>query len=419
MPVVIQHAILHTFVIVMIVAILAATTYTIVINMLTDTYRYEKSVEKANEKLRLAAAIGSNGFFYGVRNIGLTDVFIVEAGVIDSSNVKRVLFSNVRLSPGSATIGSQPNPGNYVTFYVVTDRNNVFSTRVVNLTQQQTSYPITIRNLVPSVAVEPAPVQYLGNYTAAVSVAMYGYVFAYLFVKDPYSDQMIYLKVGPTPVSDMFKKQLIPYISERVMNSTISLYASMNIIFNVKDSDSDSYWPHYEFVVPIDVERTDGDKGLVIHGCFGFIWRTMTSNLFSFRLQTNLNSVSSRSSPSGKFYVESRYFVTLVPSSLDVDTLVSTLETANSYSLVAPSGSQVYIVLAKCFKIEDMNLKSFVTSDSKPYWEDVSRGIKIYTVMDFPGKTYIGQNTYEILDGIEITIDVNPEIYVKTVLTQV
>lgn len=408
---------MHVFVVIMIIAILTATVYTIVINMMVDAYRYEKAVERANEKVRLAAVIGSSGFYYGIRNIGLSDLVIKEAGVIDSSGNRQVLITNTKLGPGEAIINNQQNPGSYITFYVVTGRNNVFSTRVISLLDRGAS-TIPIRNLVPGVALIPSPVQYSEAYVPSISVAMYSYFFAYLIVKDPYSDESIYLTIGPVSISDLFKKISLPYRVSKVEKWTSKLYASISAVLTLNDQDSENSVPYYKLVVPVRFERTDNKNGLIAQGCLGFIWRTETSNMFGFWLLPKANWGTAQSTP--QFRVETNYFARLIPSSLSIDTLMPTLISllpATWYSVGAPSGSQAYVVLAKCFKIEDATLKKVETTEDKP-WAQV-HGVRIYTYVVFPGRTYVDQNYYGDVYSLDLYVELNPEVYVKTALSYI
>jgi len=413
LPINVQHALLFTLVIVTIIAVLTATTYVIITNMITDAYRYEGAVVRANEKLRIAAALGSSGLVYGMRNIGLSEVVVKEAGVIYPTGTKVAYVRDLSLKPGEIYVGREYGIGSFITFYVITSRGNVFTTDIADFTQTYTQ-DIYVRNLIPSTYVFSSPLKYGEGYEYSASMSSYGYVFAFLVVDDPYSDESLYLQIGPVNVADLYNGWKIPYYSEPVSQTSSRLRASMSLILKISNDPNEGRYPHYRLDVPISVSRLDGRNGLLIYACFGFIWRTMTNNVFGYQLVNPLRVVEYTPGSSKDYFAESRYEANLIPSSLDINSLVATLgKQGPNFNVEAPSGSQAYILLMKCFKIEDKGLGSFTTTESKPW--DVVRGLKIYTYIAFPGKTHTSNGITDV-DYIYLRLVFNPEVYVLTAL---
>lgn len=405
---------MFTLVLVAIIAVLTATTYVIITNMISDAYRYEGAVVRANEKLRIAAARGSSGLVYGVRNIGLSEVVVKEAGVIFNTGMKAVYARDISLKPGEIYVGRVSSVGGtLVAFYVITSRGNVFTTDVVDFTQTYTQ-DIYVRNLIPSTYVFSSPLKYGEGYEYSASMSAYGYAFAFLVVDDPYSDESLYLQIGPKNIADLYKEWRIPYYSEPVSQSSSRLRASMSLILKISNDPSEGHYPHYRLDVPVSVSRLDGKNGLLIYACFGFIWRVMTNNVFGYQLVNPLRIIEYTPGSSREYFGESRYEADLIPSSLDINSLVATLSKQGpNFNVEAPSGSQAYILLIKCFRIEDKELRSFTTTESTPW--DVVRGLKIYTYIVFPGKTHTS-NGIASLDYIYLRVVFNPEVYVLTAL---
>jgi len=413
----VQHALLFTFVIVFIVAVLTASTYTVVMNMMTDAYRYEKVIEKSNEKVRLVAAVGTSGLVYGIRNVGLTETVILEAGVVFPDGNKRTLVSSRTLSPGELITGSDLYATSAITFYAITSRGNVFTTDVVDLRPGTYGrYTLFIRDLIPGIMVFESPIKYGDNYVYTASLAMYGYAFAFLVVDDPHSDESVYVKIGPVNIANLYKNRIIPY-REQVRRGTRNLGVDMSLYLYIESYDTENIYPHYKLNVPIEVYRQDDRTGLVIYGCFGFIWRTMTSNMFGFTLINPLNEKVIYSG--SNYYFENAYKLTLIPSALDIDSLVASLANPNtqSFTVSTPSGSQVYILLANCFRIEDIELSGFTTQ----YAVSVPGRNFAYSInpnLVFPGTVQFNNKILD-LSSIRLEVVFSPEIYILTALNNI
>jgi hypothetical protein len=232
-------------------------------------------------------------------------------------------------------------------------------------------------------------------------------------VDDPYSDQEIYLSLGPTPVHSIIRDQTLPYEKE-TSGSTSDLSASLKVVFDISNDRSEGQYPHFKLTVPMSASRNDNKNGLVIHGCFGFIWRTIASNVYGYRLNTYIGKGAGVSHL--KYDIQTKMYAYLIPSALDIDSLVATLSrqiSVSDYQVSAPSGTQVYIVMMKCFKIEDATLKTFATTLDKP-WDNL-HGVKIYTYMVFPGRTQVSHGVATV-NYLSLSILFDPRIYVMTAL---
>lgn len=412
MPVNVHHAIMFTFVFVVIVSLLSATTYTIVTNMLIDAYRYEESIEKANEKLRLVAIVSSDGLYYGVRNIATTTITIRELGIIDTYNRKHRILSDLTLKPGEAYVGRI----DYYykgAIYAITGRGNVFSTPVITLTEFSGEQSFNLKGLTPACIQAPSPIHYIGEYVYTVGICTYAYVFGYIIVDDPYSDDSIYLVFGPYNVADLYKSQKIPFSSTRVREIKGNIYVEASFKF-VIDKFRDRV-PYYRILMPLDIERRDNRKGLILHGCVGILWRTISNTIAGIRINTYpVGTCISRGDERACEYLGSF----TVPSALDMKSLTAYLaqKRLTQLPVEAPSGTQVYIVYSRCFTVESKTLRSVETSEAKP-WANIGI-ITLYTYLDFPGvnKSNIG-DIY--VDGVDVSLTIDPEILVLGILNQV
>jgi len=412
LPVNIHHGLLSIVVIIMIIAMLTTTTYVTISNMLADAYRYEKALEKANEKVRIAATYRYSDVVYGIRNVGLSEIVISEAGIIYSDGTKDIYVSNLNIKPGDIYTGRRSTSKTPITFYVITSRGNVFSAEVLDFTQTG-AQDVSIRTLMPSVYSVDTSIKYGLPYVYRASVSTYGYVFAFLFVDDPYSDDNIYLKIGPINVADIYKYRNIPYYSGQIIQTTSRITVNMSLKFEISNDMSESSVPHYKLTVPINIQKIYSfTPGLSIYGCFGFIWRIMPNNMYSYTLVNPIQY--SRYVSSDNYYIEERLETIIIPSALDIDSLVTSLAGVRGISyLSAPSGGQAYIVFAKCFKIEDRNLWTFKTTEPNP--QTVVNGFTIYTNIVFPGRTYTSSNPIEV-NEIRLRVVIDPQIYVLTAL---
>ena len=412
MPVTVQHTILFLFVFIMIVATLLSTTYIIAVNMISDTYRYEKVLEKANEKLRLAGIIEESKLYYGVRNIALVKVAIKELGVIDASGSKHVLATDVELDPGEAFTGSTVSY--YGSLYAITERGNVFSAPIFDFESTTEERQITIRSLLPSYTQVQSPISYRGDLEYTVGVGTYGYVFGFLFADDPYSNSYVHLVFHPQKISDLFKNRNIPYrLTQSRTNGPVS--ASAELVFEIVDDKRAWPYPYYKITMPIDVRRTDAKSGLLVRGCVGFIWRTISNNVFGYEVE---NSGRSYCLSSQEERVCDDISVGVLPVSLDIDALIPELAGGALLEIPAsaPSGSQVYIVYAKCFYVESDRVARISTTYISP-WTMV-RGVKINTYLVFPGKTAVHTFTYT-LNEIRLKLRINPKVLLLTLLEQI
>jgi len=401
MPVNVYHGLLSLFVIVMIIAALTATTYVTVTNMLADAYRYEKSIEKANEKVRLAAATTSDGVvYYGVRNVGMSELIVTRSGVALSDGRILDLVGGLRLGPGDVFIDKKAVYGGLpVVFFVITSRGNVFAVSVVNMSAMTGSRDVVrIRSLLPSVFSIPLSVS--NTSTAYVAtITMYGYIFGFLVVDDPYSDESHLLQIGPVSVASLYENNSIPYAPD-VTWSSQRLDAYLELVFNVSKS--------YNINMITHIERTDGGRGILIYGCFGYIWRTMASTTLGFRLASTINEYYSKSG--GDYYVEERFISALIPSSLDVNSIVASLARGAVYSSIeATSGSQAYILLAKCFKVESLSITEFWTFSETSSPVD---GVRIVPYINFPGGTRMADGLERQVYELVLEVKFDPQIYV-------
>jgi hypothetical protein len=403
---------MFTFVFIVLVATLTATTYIIVSNMITDAYRYDTAIEKANEKVKLAAALGSDALYYGVRNVGTASVTLTEIGIISMFGSKTVLARDITLKPGEAYVSTAPSK-TVGTFYVITARGNVFTTPVVGF---GTSNQITfyLRNLVPGYIQAPSPISYGDSYKFTVGMATYAYIFGFLAVDDPYSDNYVYIQFGPYNVADLFKNQNIP-LTDNVQQSSGPLSVTASFIFEIKDKGGESQYQHYKITMPLDAKRTDSRKGMILHGCIGIAWRTISNGLYSISV-SNVGQTSC--SPGGNYKVCDSVTTGIVPSAMDINALVAYLAKTDptSLPLSAPSGSQAYIILTRCFHVEDPDLKDFKIDQEKA--EEKIHGYRVHSYLVFPGKNKIGNPTVSIT-YVPVTMTVDPKIFVSAVLNQI
>jgi len=413
MPINIQHAVMFTLVFIIVVSLLSITVYTVTMNMLADTYRYEKMLEKANEKVKVVAIATSNKMYYGVRNLGLTRLVIKEMGVVDSSGNLRVLTTGVAIDPGEAYINEHSKMSGVL--YVITERGNIFATPIAEV-ESDTGVAggvarVQIKSLLPSVYYAPSPIVYNDRDAFVVSLSTTGYIFGFLYVNDPHSDDQVIITLGPYSVADIFKKARtagFPYVSEQKNGHDGNVLGSAQLHFDVVDDKK--YWkePYYLLTMSISAQRTDWlGKGLVVRGCFGYIWRTMTNSMYGLKVVTSTPS-GCKCRESEPYCVCDENHVVLIPSVEPVESLMPTLAyfLINMPPVEAPVGAQAYIVFAKCFRVEADDIRSI---------HDV-HDPKIYTSLPFPGNVESGIVGSIRVPAIEVELKLNPKILLETML---
>lgn len=410
MPISIQQALLFISVFVIVVALLTATTYTLVTNMLTDAYRYLSILEKSNEKIRVVGVNTGMDLYCGVRNLGLTKVTIKELGVVDIAGHRHVLATDVELDPGEA-FTKKAGPL-YGMVYVVTERGNVFSAPIINLGTVITKKTVDVRTLLPSLVQVGTNLKYFSRGDVALSFGTYGYFFGFLFVDDPHSNKYILLTFGPINVPNLFKNGVLHYSATKYGVSG-PIYTQASLDFQLEPGNGK---PYYRIVMPVLVERTDSQSGLLIRGCFGFIWRTITNSMYGIKLVTQTPSICTYNPQYGKVCDELHTLV--IPTAGGVESLLPVLASASPTSmfLEAPTGAQTYIILAKCFYIESDKLSYFSTTLSRPY--ATVYGVRINTYLNFPGTTYVGDQNLA-LNAVTVELDLSPQALVLSLLNGV
>lgn len=410
MPVSVHHGVLFVFVFVLLVSLMLATVYTLVTGMVVDAYRYERALERANEKLRLVAALSEGTLYYGVRNIALTTVDIRELGVVDVNGGRHVLARGVTLEPGEAYTGREVGVPVGV-LYAVTARGNVFTAPVLRLGGPG-ALTFTLRSLAPACIQAESPVSYGGPFHYTIGFCTYAYVFGFLVVDDPWGDANTRLVLGPVNVARLLREARLPFTTSTYGGSG-PLYARATLTLTVEGGAGRT--PHYRVSMPVEVSRTDGARGLLVYGCLGVIWRTITSTVVGLDAGPRPLSYCGTLRDGGR--VCDTLGVYVAPSALDVGALIAHMARGWRPSHVeAPSGTQVYIVLARCFRVESAELKSVTTSTEKPYTR--IGDTTIHTYLDLPGVNKVDRVDM-VLRGAHVTLHVDPELIIHTILDRI
>jgi hypothetical protein len=400
---------------VIVTALMMTTTYIITANVLSDTYRYQTILNRANEKIRLAGAIGGGTLYYGIRNIGLSSVVVKELGVVDTSNRRSILITSLELKPGDAYVST--TGAIYGTLYAVTERGNTFSTQIIR-TDLQSPALFTLTGLTPAFAQQEIFLPNSPNPTYAYTVSMttYAYIYAFLSVKDPNTDNNILLTLGPYNVPQLYKAKTIP-LNDQKSSSSGTVSASLSISFGIYSYNNQ---PYYQ--IRIGFTANNINNGLIIRGGFGIIWRTITNNIYTLNLANNIGGGSCdthiNDNPNANSWnICDQILTSIIPSSLDIGSIVAYLATNRpQQSMFAPTGSQAYITFSRIFTIEANKLSSVSTS-SQSFIEIYSG--RIYLYLNYPG-----QNSIDKLGSLQITpitvrASLDPQIYVLTIINQI
>jgi len=391
---------------VVLVSILSLTSYVMAINMISDAYRYEKALEVANEKLRLVGVIAPPyGLVYGVRNIGSLILDVKELGVVSQGGARVVLKQGLRLMPGEYVVDTLAWPYGPGYMYAVTGRGSVFVSPIYRIPSGST-YSLQLRDLRPLFIyqnIDPgfeAPVDYMLQFSA------YAYVFGYIAASSWQSIDNTYIQFGPYSVADLFKNGAIPY-SVSKSESFSRLYVSATFWFSIERDGSGA--TYYRVSMPVYV---GGYGRLTVHGCLGIVWRTITNTFFPIARAGAPGSYSSSWWVRDGQGSEGIYSGVL-PSSLNVQNIVPAIEKSH-YNLPtsAPSGTQVYLLVLRCFKV-DGSFGSFSTSLDNPV--AYVQGGRVITELKYPYYNY-GQSGQVYVGPLGVDVAFDPRIYVKFLL---
>ena len=417
MPVTIHHAIVFMVVFIIVVSMMTATVYVAIIGALVDTYRYEKAIERANEKVAIAAVNGHEGLYYGVRNLGVTPTTIRELGVIDATGARRVIRANIVLEPGEVIV--ERTTGSRGVIYAITGRGNVFTAQILDVVTISERMRFSLRDLRPAYVQTTAPVSYEGTYIETTGVGVYGYIFGYVIVDDPHSDASVFIPIGPIGINTLFQNENIPYQYQRTVRTTV-LRVSVDYLFEIdNDPNVNAGQPFYRIRMGLDVDRLDNRQGLLLHGCVGYAWRILPSNMYGVQIDPVGSRACDTNTRGAHIYrICERIDTFIAASVLNMRALLSFLSNPETRSLPteAPSGSQAFIILSRCFYIEDSQLQSFTTSLERP-WTYID-GFPIYTYIVFPGRNdHYGRAV--TINSILINLVFDPEIIVRSLLERI
>lgn len=412
MPINIQHAMIFSIVFVLCVLVTAFTIYVLLINIITDTYRYEKTLEKANEKVRVAGLLADGVLYYGVRNLGVTTVKIRELGIIDINGNRRVLVSNVELMPGQTY--KSVSLSVYGAVYALTERGNVFSAPVIDMGKYVGEAKVSLKSLLPAVYQVSSPVKYSEDAEYTISLNTYAYVFGFLMAGDGHEN--ILLSFGPHSVSQIFKdayRTNSPVSLVQTKSGGTLMSATATLHFEVLSSDSEGVPPYYKLVLPLSVNTSN--NALAVRGCVGVIWRMLAKNVYGLSLETSTPSVCSYGSG---FKVCDEIQATLLPGTESLESVIAVLSrpTQPPRVVTAPSGSEIQVVLAHCFLVEGTGINSLTTTYETPYTSVFNS--RINTVLKFPGTNYFGFSTTEII-GLTLKMNVETDYLLSSILGEV
>ncbi|MEM1829953.1 MAG: hypothetical protein QXH21_08805 [Ignisphaera sp.] len=417
MPIYIHHAVLYVTVFVLLASLLMTTTYVVVTNMLTDAYRYEKILEKANEKLRVGGVV-YRGFHYAVRNLGLVSVELSEVGYIDEQGNRYVLERSITLGPGeiyrTSTISWTNNP---VAVYAVTKRGNIFSGPVLSASSSDWIGQIKIRSVLPTVHYLPSPIAYDQSSLYVVSFNMNSYLFGFVLAKDINSDNSVLLEFGPYNVASLFKTcantpNCQPTFTDSKSGSSGTISLSAKYIFSVEYSGNN---PYIRIAMPLTATNTA--RGMFVRGCLGIGWRIMSNTFFSYAKTQSLPGWSS----SGRFYCSDKAEVLLFPSSVNINDIKSILSNLGdrfheSYQFAEPpSGSIIEVYLVRCFTVSNGTIQTVIFGpDTSPSYRTPT-GHTIYSELVFPGVNNMFGTPFTVSD-ITISVYLNTNMVLESLI---
>ncbi|MEM1696162.1 MAG: hypothetical protein QW230_02045 [Thermofilum sp.] len=419
MPTSVQHAILYVTVFVLLVSLLMSTVYVVVSNMLTDAYRYERILERANEKLRVGGLLYGR-FYYAVRNLGLTSVELSEIGYVDSSGNRYVLETSKKLEPGEVYKASQTSwSGTPVAVYVVTRRGNIFSGPVVSSSPTYGIGQIRIKSVLPTVHYLLSPIAYSQDARYVVSFNVNSYLFGFVLAKDLNSDNSVMLEFGPYNIAAFFKTcssipNCQPTFTDSKSGSSGTISLSARYIFSVEQSGGN---PYVRIAMPLTA--INSVRGIFVRGCIGIGWRILSNTFFSYAKQQGLPGWS-HTSP-GDFYYADNAEIYLFPSSVNIDTIKAILSnlgdrTWASYQYAEPpSGSVVEVYLVRCFTVSSKTLQSVSFSpDSSPQYQPPGSHT-IWTKLVFPGTNNMYGGSFTVND-ITLSVYVDTDMVLEALL---
>lgn len=403
MPAALHHALLFTFAFVLAVSLALATAYGVAVSMLADAYRYDALLERANERLRLVAVRGPGELRYGVRNLALATVVVRELGVVGPRGERYVLATDLRLGPGEAVLGSSSGPAlRGVALYAATARGNVFAVPVLDLSGGRGALRAVLRDLVPGCLQLRSPVGYGMGHVYTAALCAHGYALGYLAVVDPHSDESARLVFWHS-VAELFRERRLPLREERSAEAgPLSVRASFEL--SVEGPG------RYRVALRLSARRADGRAGLALYGCVGVAWRTLTSTVLGLALGSE-PSCACRQVPGWERVCEC-VGPLLAPSALDPEALATQMLRGGAPSVEAPSGSQTYIVLARCFSVE--TLLAEVES-----WGDPPRielaGAELFTYLLLPGRVRTLSGPLEV-GGASLELRIDARMLVEAAL---
>lgn len=419
MPVAVHHAVMFVVVFVLLVSMMLSVVYVLVNNMLSDAYRYERFLEKANEKVRVGGVIYFGRLHYGVRNLGLTKIDLAEIGYIDDSGNRYTLDTSVSLDPGRVYRSARDITGGAISVYVVTGRGNVFSGPVTVITSQTSYDQIRLRTLLPAVhhVLSPISPSTPGS-VSTITINTFSYVFGFVVAKDLNSDDSAVVEFGPYNVATFFKTcssqpNCQPSFVDSRSASSGSVSVSARLIFSAGRTGAS---PTFRVAMPLSVQNTR--QGVFVRGCVGVLWRAMSTTFFSL--------AKSQTLPGWSYSGQGNYFsddfeVLLFPSSVNLANLrvaMSNLgdRTWEQYQYAdPPSGSIIEVYLVRCFTIVHRTAQQVAFSpDSDPSYTTPAGHI-MWSSLVFPGTNKFHPSDITISD-IPLSVYVDLDMVLKSLI---
>ncbi|MEM1694354.1 MAG: hypothetical protein QXL19_08850 [Ignisphaera sp.] len=419
MPIFIQHTIFYVTVFILLVFLLMSAIYVVVSNMLIDNYRYERFLEKANEKLKIGGLLYDN-FYYAVRNQGLISVELLEIGYIDSLGNRYVLETSKKLEAGEIYKAMLTFwTGIPIAVYVVTRRGNIFSGPIIRSDSVYGIGMIKIKSILPTIHYLSSPISYGLDAQYVVLINSNSYVFGFVLAKDLNTDDSVLLEFGPYDIASFFKScaslsSCYPFFSDAKSGSSGSISLSSKYIFSVEHFDNN---PYIKIAMPLTA--INSAQGIFVRGCIGIGWRLLSNTFFSYAVHQALPSWTYNSSEN--FYYTDSINIYMFPSSVNINNIKAILSNLGDRVWIKhqyvdpPSGSIVEVYLVRCFTISSKTLQSVSFSpDNSPHYH-TSEGI-IWSELIFPGTNNINRESFTI-NEVSLSVLVNTDMILEALLS--